>query len=453
MCVSLLLLAGFGTLVAGMSPNRPLAATGNYTCDELTRWLGTEKHYSNQYKNNVFELLHGKDCSSRPHLTFRNLQYGCTPGLPVFAEHKKELPGADASAVLFLSNFSINNNFSHFLHALLRLFCALIDARWLERLPDGSFARRRDFSIWVDEYFKLTEEKRVWIGAMSGGGPIRKLSAPGRGAGAGVGGSCPAAKELIYGSGCVKLLPPEKWFGYPGCRANVVLPAFASYYRQVFRAQGPRDFRLIFGGADAAHSQLRIVFAVRAAGAATAKTGSRAIANLQALQQEIKRSGRITPALSNVTYEELGVAATVQVMAGTHIFVSMHGAGMTNMFFMNGKAAVIEIVPFPLCSCKSPDYFYGVGSYYHGSAMAQQILHYTYCVPKEHVLWHKKPPAVEDPAVRCSWRHLHSVESVFVDPDLFVSLVHKAERDLIAVGTIVLAKPVVSMNVHANGRR
>jgi len=418
-----------------------VAVHGNFTCDELTRWVGTEKHYSNQYKNNVFDMLKGKDCRSRPHLFFRNIQYGCSKGMPVFAEQPKQITPADASAVLLLSNFSINNNYSHFLHALLRLFCALLDARWIEPDGSGGFVRRREFVVWVDEWFKLTDEKRVWIGSL-GGSSIRKLTAPGSSPS---GTACPAATEMIYGSGCVQLLPPEKWFGYPGCRANVVLPAFSTFFRQVHKAQGPHDFRLT-AGMD--HDLLRVQFAVRDA---SIKTGARAISNLQDLQYQLIKSARIPVSLHNVTYEHLDVASTVRIMASTHIFVSMHGAGMTNMFFMNSNSAVIEIIPFPLCSCKSPDYFYGSGSYYHGSAMAQKILHYTYCVPKHHVVWHKKPPSIDDPQVKCSWRHLHSVESVFVDPDLFVSLVHKAERDLIAVGTVMLGRPIINMNSHANG--
>ena len=42
--------------------------------------------------------------------------------------------------------------------------------------------------------------------------------------------------RAVYGNGCVGLLPPEKWFGYPGCRSQTVLPAFGTYMRQQFRA-------------------------------------------------------------------------------------------------------------------------------------------------------------------------------------------------------------------------
>lgn len=52
-------------------------------------------------------------------------------------------------------------------------------------------------------------------------------------------------------------------------------------------------------------------------------------------------------------------------MADVDVFVSVHGAAMTNMFFMRPGSAVVELLPYPLCHCRSPDYFYGVGGYYH----------------------------------------------------------------------------------------
>jgi capsular polysaccharide biosynthesis protein len=137
-------------------------------------------------------------------------------------------------------------------------------------------------------------------------------------------------------------------------------------------------------------------------------------------------------------------------MAGVHIFVSVHGAGMTNMFFMNPGAAVVEIIPYPLCNCRSPDYFYGVGGYYHGSAVAQGIKHYHYCVPPHEMKWHKKPDDLK-PGIKCSWKHLHAVESMYVDPTRFVSLMRNVERDLVVDGTIVLTKPIINVSPHANG--
>ena len=56
---------------------------------------------------------------------------------------------------------------------------------------------------------------------------------------------CVSAEKLIYGSGCVRFLPPEKWFGYPGCRAGEILPAFGQYMRQKFDAPMSKDLFLI----------------------------------------------------------------------------------------------------------------------------------------------------------------------------------------------------------------
>ncbi len=120
------------------------------------------------------------------------------------------------------------------------------------------------------------------------------------------------------------------------------------------------------------------------------------------------------------------------------------------MFFMNPGSAVVEIIPYPLCGCKSPDYFYGVGGYYHGSAVAQGIKHYPYCVPAEDVKWQKIPDNLQ-PDGKCSWKHLHAVESVKLDVPKFTSLLRNVERDLIASGKIILTRPVIHMNPHANG--
>ena len=117
----------------------------------------------------------------------------------------------------------------------------------------------------------------------------------------------------------------------------------------------------------------------------------RSIANLDYTQKLLQRTQHVKTRTENITFEHWDVAATVRYMAKAHIFVSVHGAGMTNMFFMNPGSAVVEIIPYPLCNCRSPDYFYGVGGYYHGSAVAQNIRHYPYCVEAENMVWHKRP--------------------------------------------------------------
>jgi hypothetical protein len=253
---------------------------------------------------------------------------------------------------------------------------------------------------------------------------------------------------MLYGSGCVKLLPPEKWYGYPGCRASSVLPAFGHYMRTIFKADDSNSIKIM----DERHldrpdksKRLQVAFAVREA---SDLTGKRSIANLIEIEKTITKSQHLLMNIQNVTFEHLDVANTIRIMSKIHIFVSVHGAGMTNMFFMNAGSAVVEIIPHPLCTCRSPDYFYGESGYYHGSAIAQDILHYSYCVPPSATKWHTKPP--ENPH-KCSWKHLHSVESVYIDPIKFAALMRKVERDLIAKGTVKLSRPIIVMNPHANG--
>jgi hypothetical protein len=65
----------------------------------------------------------------------------------------------------------------------------------------------------------------------------------------------------------------------------------------------------------------------------------------------------------------------------TAVICMLVGAGMTNTFFMHPNSAIVEIIPHPLCTCRSRDYFYGISGYYHGSSIAQGIRHYVYCVP------------------------------------------------------------------------
>ena len=438
--------------------------SGNYTCDELTRWLGTEKHYSNKNREVLFGLNEGDTaCKKQPVLLLHDVKFGrgASKGGDVsyFRSTSSSLTckQKDTHVVAYLSNFSINNNFSHFLHGLLKLFCALIDAQWIV-WDNGTekFVQAVDYTIWLDEYFKLDDAKLKWLGAM--GGRIfhlgKQLPV----------GNCAAAQELIYGSGCVKLLPPEKWFGYPGCRAGDMLPAFGDYMRQQFKAPSVKDLFLIDRDSDnvmekrkerLSHSAvkgndgdgIRVAFAVRDT---TAETGKRVISNLDITQVLLQQTQHIRTKTENVTFEHFDVPSTVKYMASVHIFVSVHGAGMTNMFFMNPGSAVVEIIPYPLCNCKSPDYFYGVGGYYHGSSVAQNIRHYPYCVEAKDVTWHKKPDDIHEGS-RCSWKHLHLVESVRLDTTRFVSLMRSVERDLIQAGTVILTQPIIRMSPHANG--
>ena len=123
------------------------------------------------------------------------------------------------------------------------------------------------------------------------------------------------------------------------------------------------------------------------------------------------------------------------------------------MFFMNPGSAVVEIIPFPLCNCASPDFFFGVGGYYHGSASAQAIRHYHYCVPEKDVVWSNNERPNIKVGGKCSWKHLHGVDSLHIDPTQFVALMRSVERDMIIAQMVVLTQPVINMNPNANGRR
>lgn len=454
--ISVILLL-FASLVSARTiqqtaPNHINAADhGNYTCDELTRWLGTEKHYSNDKKKVLFSLMQAKECAKQPVVLLKDITYGWPKGEKkrTFFLNPTDSKGAlrtqncaqhDDYAVAYLSNFSINRNFSHFLHGLLRLFCALTDAGIIVWSPEkNKFIQTRKYSIWLDEYFKINAEKLKWLEPF--GGVLRPLANV-------TSGGCVSSSNLLYGSGCVRLLPPEKWFGYPGCRAGEILPAFGQFMRQMHLAASASDLQLL----DERQSSrvdpgLRVAFAVRDVGV---ETGMRAISNLEQVQNVIRSNQHVRSSMENVTFEHLDVPSTIRYMASVHIFVSVHGAGMTNMFFMNPGSAVVEIIPFPLCNCRSPDYFYGVGGYYHGSAVAQGIKHYPYCVPAEHVKWHKRPIDAKE-GTKCSWKHLHAVESVYIDPTLFASLLRSVERDLVVAGTILLTEPIINSAPHANG--
>ena len=119
-------------------------------------------------------------------------------------------------------------------------------------------------------------------------------------------------------------------------------------------------------------------------------------------------------------------------MSRAHILVSVHGAGLTNIFFMKPGTAIIEIIPHPLCHCVSRDFFYGDAGYYHGTALALGLKHYTYCVPGPDTVWYDKPVEVDNEKVRCSWKYLHGVRSVHVDALRFSALIRRVKRDLVS---------------------
>ena len=190
---------------------------GNYTCGEIKLWVGKEKHYSNIKKENLFDIIdaspqcqHSNQVSAPFYLN--DVYYGYQKGARVFKVNNKsnQCKLNDDIVVVFLSNYSINNNYSHFLHALLRLFCALIDAQlivWNETLK--KFVNQVPYTIWLDEWFKLSEYKEVWLNTLkslntvNSQTSIRQLGSEIRV------NECITSNKLLYGSGCLHLLPPE----------------------------------------------------------------------------------------------------------------------------------------------------------------------------------------------------------------------------------------------------
>lgn len=404
-----------------------VAGRGGLGCAELLVWLGTEKHYSNDKRKALFGMAGDLDCSSfgapvlrLPHVRFDG-------GSKSFSRSSARCPAHDRTAVVLLCNFSINNNYSHFLHALLRLFCALVDGG-LVVWSEGGWTRPRPIVLWLDNNFKLSETKLAWLRAVVGReGVLRRLADLG-------GGDCLSAESLLYGSGCAALLPPEKWFGYPGCRASSVLPAFRDLVWQEVLGDAAHS--------TAANASLAVTFNVREA---SAETGLRAVSNLGAVQALLTNYR-----VSNVSFERMGMRETVSAMRRVHVFVSVHGAGLTNSFFMGPGAAVVEVIPWPLCHCRSKDFFYGVGGYYHGSSLALGLSYFPICLSAGDIRWHVKPAKLRG-GVKCSWRQLHAVEAVTLDPYLLRSVIRAAERQLVAHGVLSLESPIIDLNPKING--
>lgn len=441
------------------------AKISNYTCEELKRWLGSEKHYANNLKTFFFSLLNdNSDCSSSPTLNFENIKYENARRPTSFSQYKSKTESCathDKAAVIFLSNFSINNNYAHFLHALLRLFCSLIDAKWIRwNSSENSFTKFTPFTIWIDPAVKLDEKKLQWFQLLHVNiRPLGMIPV----------GECVTASTLVYGSGCAGLLPPEKWFGYPGCRASRMLPLLGEYLR--LQSQTPAPLVINNHQLDDLSGAIRIVFGVRTVGALT---GQRTIGNLETIQTSLTKSLKLKHLVTNITFETLNASLTVRSMASTHIFISVHGAGMTNTFFMRPGSVVIEIMPWPLCTCRSNDYFYGMAGFYHGSSLAIGLRHHVYCVTQDQQVNNDKPTrnaaaggggtSVSSAGVggrngtgasgtgKCSWKHLHAVRSVTLDPVQFNGIVRVSERELVAGGLVTLSRPIVSLNPHVNGR-
>ena len=287
-----------------------LSENKNYSCHEIIKWLKNEKHYSNNRRNSFFDLIseqnenENKKCLTSPILSIKDVIYSpnnkenkyfsssshsaSSPSSSSSKNHKLKCEINDQIAVLFLSNFSINNNYSHFLHALLRLFCSLIDLKvFIWNNHTLQFEKQFNYSIWMDENFKLSNTLLEWMKPFQG--TIKQLQSLSKG-------GCASTKSLTYGSGCVKLLPPEKWFGYPGCRANQILPAFSTFMKSfhglthqqlpsiyIINSKNSNNKYQIFSSPleinqTMSSSSLNIVFGVRRVGSLT---GKRTISNLQ----------------------------------------------------------------------------------------------------------------------------------------------------------------------------
>lgn len=88
------------------------------------------------------------------------------------------------------------------------------------------------------------------------------------------------------------------------------------------------------------------------------------------------------------------------------------------------------------------------------SARALGLKYYSVCVPKEQTQWNTKYSRKEDVKEqgKCSWKYLHSVDSLTVNIPEFLSLYRMIERDLIISKKIILKEePIVVISPHANG--
>ena len=94
----------------------------------MTNWcdgLNFEKHYSNEKKEVLFGLAHtlNKNDCRYPVLLLNQVSFGRSKGTnSYFHNPSVTCSKRHSHVVAYLSNFSINNNFSHFLHGLVRLF-------------------------------------------------------------------------------------------------------------------------------------------------------------------------------------------------------------------------------------------------------------------------------------------------------------------------------------------
>ena len=374
---------------------------GNYSCDEITRWLGLEKHYSNQNKEVLFNILKKHNLEYRkennvdycisykePVVYLKGVSYSNVDGLQSAQLTTRHYQKKYKNSVIFLSNYSINNNYSHFLHGLLRLFCALLDAQWIVYNEINQlFEFKVHYQVLLDPLVKMNPTKLKWLSAfVAKPTDIIHLKVT----------NDVYIEHLLYGNGCFKLLPPEKWFGYPGCRATTILPTFNAYMKNIFDTDTTKQYyikdrvnNMYLTLMENTNSNTNtnsdndnqlsnidskfnypllgrkmpmlkiqkeyikkisitnkntnihttpvipiIAFAIRQ-NSDTPQTGMRSINKLVELQNSLAASLRIPSILTNITFEQYDVPTTIDIMSSIHVFISVHGAGMTNMFFMN----------------------------------------------------------------------------------------------------------------------
>ena len=74
-------------------------------------------------------------------------------------------------------------------------------------------------------------------------------------------------------------------------------------------------------------------------------------------------------------------------------------------------------------------------------------------MPEKDIIWSNNERPNIKVGGKCSWKHLHGVDSMHIDPTQFVALMRSVERDMIIAQVVVLTQPVINMNPNANGRR
>lgn len=89
---------------------------------------------------------------------------------------------------------------------------------------------------------------------------------------------------------------------------------------------------------------------------------------------------RIVSAISIVTFDGKTLKAQAEIMYKTDIFVTIHGAGQTNVAFMRPCSVVLEICPFAYCEVGITQ---GPTTYFGTLAHSTGLIYFRYTEPKE----------------------------------------------------------------------